>query len=84
MICPICEGKGGWTDVIDCWLGGPYEPCYVCNEKGSIGIWKWMSIWFWEHIPIGFVEWYGDWRARRSDAQERIVDTNKCSNREGR
>lgn len=35
--CPICEGKGGWTE--DFGEGTVVkEPCDYCHEKGKIGI----------------------------------------------
>lgn len=62
MRCPICEGEGGWTEVIDYWIGGPYTPCLTCNETGNINLWLRFTIWYWEHLPIRIVEWWGDLR----------------------
>ena len=60
MKCPICEGKGGWTEIIDPEIGGPYFRCWTCNQTGGISLLKRLSIWFWESAPVKFVEWYGD------------------------
>lgn len=62
MKCPICEGEGGWVEVIDYWIGGPYSGCNTCDGDGDVSLWTLLSIWFWEHVPIRFLEWYSDWR----------------------
>ncbi len=62
MICPICKGEGGWTEYIDLepGMGGPYTPCGACGTTGKVGIWWLVSHWFWNTVPVRFVEWYGD------------------------
>ena len=56
LTCNYCEGEGGWTDVIDYWIGGPYTPCGVCDERGTVSLRKWISIWFWDNAPVRLVE----------------------------
>lgn len=62
--CPICEGTGGWTEYVDLepGEGGPYTPCQNCDATGRMGIKRRLSYWFWNTVPVRFVEWYGDWR----------------------
>jgi hypothetical protein len=62
MKCQICNGEGGWTEVIDREIGGPYYPCQTCNKTGTISLWTWIYIWFWDNAPVWFVEWYSDLR----------------------
>jgi len=61
ITCSICNGEGGWTDVIDFWIGGPHYTCEACNGKGKISVRKWLNIWLWEHAP----EWYLDFLYER-------------------
>jgi hypothetical protein len=61
MKCPYCEGEGGWTEYH---APGVYEDmdCPTCDGTGSVSIKHRLSIWFWDNIPVEFVEWYGGWR----------------------
>ena len=56
---PVCEGKGGWTEGIDRWNTW-WDSCPHCDGTGVIGIRKWLSYWFWNTVPVEFVEWYAD------------------------
>ena len=54
IICEMCKGEGGWTEIIEWEIGGPYFECPACDTKGTISIRRWWSLWFWDHVP----EWY--------------------------
>jgi len=43
MKCPICEGEGGWTEIVDTYLGGPHETCGYCEGVGKISPWRWFD-----------------------------------------
>lgn len=36
VMCPMCHGEGGYTEVIDPELGGPWEPCGLCKGTGIV------------------------------------------------
>lgn len=36
LSCQECHGEGGWTDVIDPELGGPYYECGYCEGTGYV------------------------------------------------
>ena len=59
MRCPTCNGEGGWPD--DRGIDGyeDWDDCGRC-EQGSVSIWNILSQWFWERVPVSFLEWYGD------------------------
>jgi hypothetical protein len=61
MKCPVCDGVGVWKEHIG---GSTYisEKCSCCGGTGYVPFWKWLSINFWEHAPVWFVEAYGDLR----------------------
>ncbi len=60
MKCPICNGKGGWQEVVSRELGGWWEPCPPCEGSGSISLWHRLTMLFWENVPVSFIEWYAD------------------------
>ena len=66
MKCPICEGKGRHVEFV---LNGQaaYSDCGFCKGTGNVTIIQEMRRRFWENMPIGLVEWYGEKLARRED-----------------
>jgi len=54
ITCSVCEGKGGWTDVIAWDIGGPYTECPRCNGTGKVSNKDAIILWLWERAP----EWY--------------------------
>lgn len=36
--CPVCEGKGGYKEVVTDDGDGPYYPCYCCGDAGQMVI----------------------------------------------
>ena len=44
--CPCCNGEGGWTEVVDYWLGGPHYDCEFCHGTGRVGPWR-RHEWWW-------------------------------------
>lgn len=56
ITCRTCNGKGGWTEIIDPEIGGPYFDCQACETKGTISIRRWWSLWFWDHAPVWYME----------------------------
>jgi hypothetical protein len=45
--CPYCHGEEGWTEPITDDGQGPYEPCGICDGKGTMNILKklyWVPI----------------------------------------
>ena len=47
--CPCCDGEGGWTDIVDPELGGPYYPCDYCHEEGRVTLYGWL---LWEYYKL--------------------------------
>jgi len=68
ITCPMCDGEGGWTEVVDPWISGPYYPCEMCSEKGYISLWVWIQFHFWNHAPCWFCEFYADLRGWNDNA----------------
>jgi len=62
--CPLCEGKGEWLEGIadidppNSW----WEKCPRCKATGRIGIVDALREWFWNTVPVRFMEWYIDQR----------------------
>lgn len=55
--CAICEGKGGWREDVrleDCF---PWNACSICDGIGKLTLLRWISVWLWEHVPVGIIEW---------------------------
>jgi len=46
--CPICHGDGGWTEVIDPEIGGPYYHCEWCKRTGRLNLWQWLKYMWWK------------------------------------
>lgn len=44
MKCPMCDGEGGYDEIIDPFLGGPYYRCGYCQGRGVVGVWKWLKV----------------------------------------
>jgi len=58
--CPICEGEGELVEFSEPELGTYSNPCGACDSTGRVGI-RWSaSHWFWNTVPVEFVEWYYD------------------------
>jgi len=60
ITCPMCDGEGGWTEVVDPYIGGPYLPCEMCGEKGYVSLWV-------NRAPCWFCEFYADLRGWNDD-----------------
>ncbi len=62
--CPICKGFGGWPD--DRGIDGyeDWDDCGACNKTGRVGLGWMLSHWFWNTVPVEFIEWYYDFTHR--------------------
>ena len=58
--CPICEGEGELVEFPEPELGNYSNPCGACDGAGWVSIRWYASHWFWNTVPIWFVEWHGD------------------------
>lgn len=65
MKCPIClgekqldEGDGYYPDMQD---------CPQCDGLGSISLWFFLTLLFWQHAPDWYIEWAVERHERRSD-----------------
>ena len=58
--CPICEGAGELVEYSEPELGHYSNPCGACNSTGKVGIRWYASYWFWNTVPVRFIEWYAD------------------------
>lgn len=60
MICPVCDGDGGWCEEIlgygECVGSGPYCDCYLCDTTGKVNIWKYLKHHFYESIYFQIIE----------------------------
>lgn len=57
--CPHCEGKGGWTEVIDRELGGPHYDCGYCDTNGHVNWQQWLSYrWNTRFYESRLGQWY--------------------------
>jgi len=56
MKCEACAGEGGWRENYDMDYVDEWEECPYCKGTGKAT----FSMWFWTHVPVWFVEWYGD------------------------
>ncbi len=69
--CPICDGEGELLEFSEPELGHYSNPCGACDETGSVGL-RWLiGYWFWNTVPVWFIEWYGDWIMREEVRNER-------------
>ena len=66
--CPICEGEGALWEIMEPELGEYANPCGACDSTGSVGLRWYASYWFWNIVPVRFVEWYYDWVHRNEIA----------------
>ena len=66
--CPICDGKGRFVEYSEPELGTYYSYCGACKETGRVGIRWLLSYWFWNTVPVEFIEWYADHVMRREEA----------------
>lgn len=65
--CPICEGVGELVEYSEPELGHYANPCGACGKTGRVGI-RWMlEYWFWNTVPVRFIEWYADQVMRREE-----------------
>lgn len=58
MKCPICEGEGRLVEYSLPELGTAWNPCGACKESGTVSIWWMLRYWFWNTVPVSFIEWY--------------------------
>ena len=42
--CRECKGRGGWVEVIDIEIGGPWETCGWCEGTGHMTGWH-LGLW---------------------------------------
>ncbi len=69
--CPICEGKGELVEFSEPELGHYSNPCGACGETGRVGIRWLLSYWFWNVVPVQFIEWYADRVMARENPNDR-------------
>ena len=67
MKCPICEGEGQLVEFSEPELGTYSNNCGACKATGDVGIRWLLSHWFWTHVPVSFVEWYGERLEQRAN-----------------
>jgi hypothetical protein len=60
MKCPICEGEGELIEFDTPELGRYANPCGACNKTGKVSLWWMTKYWFWNTVPVEFIEWYAD------------------------
>ena len=65
--CPICDGEGELVEYSEPELGHYSNPCGACDKTGRVGIRWYASYWFWNTVPVRFVEWYGDFVMRQEE-----------------
>ncbi len=65
--CPICEGEGQLVEYSEPELGTYSNPCGACDSTGRVGIRWLLSYWFWNTVPVRFIEWYADIVMRREE-----------------
>jgi len=54
MKCPICDGKGGWSE--DFGEGTVLrEPCHECNETGKVSFFYIIRLRLWQNIGEWFI-----------------------------
>ena len=60
-VCPCCEGKGGYRDIIlfDGIGGGPYYECVYCHDDLYVNFFRWFSYKYtdWKYIPHNLIVW---------------------------
>jgi len=74
FVCPLCEGYGGWTEVVDYYIGGPYYDCTYCKTKGWVTCKERLHWWLWcndnpHPLLDRILNAYVDWKYRKEANQ---------------
>lgn len=56
MPCPLCHGEGGWREIIDPMLGGPWYTCGLCEGTGRTTKHLWGAAMNWLKKEKGGIE----------------------------
>ena len=59
MKCPICDGEGAFYESIVI-HHDLREGCGACKETGRVSLWWMIKYWFWNIVPIWYIEWLYD------------------------
>ena len=59
MKCPICNGEGGWSESIASYYNEWWD-CGACKETGKVSLLWMIKYWFWNIVPVWFIEWQYD------------------------
>ena len=59
MKCPMCGGDGGWYETHAEYIQEYYE-CGACEESGKVSLWWMITFWFWNTVPVWYIEWLYD------------------------
>ena len=64
LMCEICNGEGGWVEVIDYWIGGPHYACQMCNQTGYLTLDVWLMLKLSSRLSF-ITDRYFNWRYNR-------------------